>query len=267
MMGIPMDIDMKLGWEKDTLEKPEPCHFLTSKKRKLSSDRKFNPLEAKKLDKARVQVISSLSKDFGKFSLKTTQTEENIFLPVRRRENSEIKEIKDLIPVKHEKSVIKKEESVKIAEKKSNWFLSFLITIIKFLPRLPNIILHYIYVLYTTLLFCTLIYFIISGTFIIKNDIQTKINARRIQIRSLIERSKYNYNINKCHPSTRVPALQDLCETWECQMNSCINSVEILRIIGEVLGEVIDAFVSKVSFKTVLTVGILMSIYMFFRRK
>lgn len=112
-----------------------------------------------------------------------------------------------------------------------------------------------------------MLYLFFTSVYILQKDVSHRIIERRNALKSLIEQSKINYNLNKCDPSTRVPALQKLCTKWECQMKRSVDSVEISRIVAQVLGEVLDAFVKSIGFKTLGYIIIIFIVYLYFRKR
>lgn len=112
-----------------------------------------------------------------------------------------------------------------------------------------------------------LLYLLLSIVYMLHKDITARIEQRKKEIKALIKKSTYHYTVNKCHPDTRVPALQSLCSKWECEMNRNIESVEIINIFGRVVGDFIDTFVNKLSYKTIGSFAFFLIIYRMFRRR
>ena len=58
------------------------------------------------------------------------------------------------------------------------------------------------------------------------------------------------YSINRCHPDTRVPALDLQCKQWEHCMSSQLE-VAGWRILAECMADFVEAFVGNVSYKSI----------------
>lgn len=100
----------------------------------------------------------------------------------------------------------------------------------------------------------------------IQGDIRHKITDKRMRIEQEINETEKLYKINKCDPSTRVPAMEDLCNRWECVIKNGYGSVGYTRIIAEVFGDVIDGFVRKFSIRSSLVMGFFFIIFLVFRK-
>lgn len=94
-----------------------------------------------------------------------------------------------------------------------------------------------------------------------------KIRDRRFELEKIIEDAKMNYKINLCDPSTRVPALENVCNKWECTIKNGNGSIKYTTVFFEVFGEVIDGFVGKFSLRSSAIVGIFLIIFLKFRTK
>jgi hypothetical protein len=65
------------------------------------------------------------------------------------------------------------------------------------------------------------------------------------------------YAINRCLPTTRVPALDKVCKEWEVCMNSPLE-VSRWRVLAECMAEVIEGFVGNVSYKSIVLISLLL---------
>lgn len=112
-----------------------------------------------------------------------------------------------------------------------------------------------------------ILYLFLSSVYILQKDISHKIVERRNAIKALVQQGSYNYYVNKCEPHQRVPALQKMCSKWECQMSRSIDSVEITRIVAEVVGEFLNSFVERIGVKTLVYGLVIFIVYLYFKRK
>lgn len=131
----------------------------------------------------------------------------------------------------------------------------------------PVILIKAIPSIISTTFLLLLLYLFLTSIYIVQKDIQHRIMERRNAIESLVKTSKYNYFLNKCEPSQRVPALQKLCSKWECEMNRSVDSVEICRIVAEVLGEFVDSFVGRIGLKTLGYALVVFIVYLYMQRR
>ncbi|KAF7683377.1 Nucleus export protein BRR6 [Astathelohania contejeani] len=133
----------------------------------------------------------------------------------------------------------------------SNVFSSSSKTNQSFFIDFPLIMIRYLHLLLNFIVIFLLSYILISLVLMLKNDIKYKIDNSKQVLRGIIEESRRKYMENRCDPSTRPPALRKQCMEWECMMNRNENSIEMSKIMMEVVGELVDGFIQKVSYKSV----------------
>ncbi|WUR03583.1 nucleus export protein [Vairimorpha necatrix] len=109
-----------------------------------------------------------------------------------------------------------------------------------------------------------ILYLIFQLFFFLQRDILRKISIKKYELDKLIEEALTNYKINKCSKSTRVPALNDICNKWECVINN--GSIKYTNVIFEVIGDVCSGFIDEVSWKSIGVVSIFLIIYLKFRK-
>ena len=93
-------------------------------------------------------------------------------------------------------------------------------------------------------------------------DILHKISQKRQIINQTINEAKYNYQINKCDPITRVPALESQCTQWDNTIRNGFTTLSYTTIVVEMIAECIDNFISNMAYKTLITIAILIICYL-----
>ncbi|KAK6089291.1 hypothetical protein P3W45_001699 [Vairimorpha bombi] len=73
-----------------------------------------------------------------------------------------------------------------------------------------------------------------------------------------------NYKINMCDKSTRVPAMNKMCSEWECVIEN--GNIKYTSVLFEVMGDVCNGFIDRVSWKSILVLSVFFIIYLKFRR-
>ncbi|TRY52226.1 Brl1/Brr6 domain containing protein [Cryptosporidium tyzzeri] len=102
------------------------------------------------------------------------------------------------------------------------------------------------------IVFITL-YIIFGIIFVIKNDIESKIQISITNILDEMNLCSKHYVDNKCHPEQRVPAMESKCTEWERCMSQ--NPTIIARksiFTAQIIGEIINTFLDQISFKSAL---------------
>jgi hypothetical protein len=100
-----------------------------------------------------------------------------------------------------------------------------------------------------------------------QRDIGHRIRDRKIQIEHEVAEARASYEINRCDPRTRVPALEKACNEWECIVKNGYGSVGYTRIIMDVIGDVLDSFIRKFSIRSSLILGFFFALFLLCRRK
>lgn len=148
----------------------------------------------------------------------------------------------------------------KLATKKAKWIYAINVS------RLPMTVIGYLHLVLNFVVIgfvCYVIMYVLIG---LERDIRYKIINRRTQIQHQIEEAKAFYKVNKCDPATRVPAIEDLCNKWECVIKNGYWSIGYTRIIAEVFGDFMDGFIRKFSIRSSLTIGFFFVLFLMFRR-
>ncbi|CAO3592525.1 unnamed protein product [Absidia cylindrospora] len=85
-----------------------------------------------------------------------------------------------------------------------------------------------------------------------------------------IQSCAHQYQINMCHPETRVPALDQKCDYWLMCSNRIPSHVTKAKVSAETLAEIFNSFFDALSYKTMffftfLTIGYLVASSFSFR--
>ncbi|KAI7877854.1 hypothetical protein K492DRAFT_180374 [Lichtheimia hyalospora FSU 10163] len=85
--------------------------------------------------------------------------------------------------------------------------------------RIPANWAMYIPIAYNALVALPILYIVFSVVWTFSNDFQLKSEEHQAGILQQVASCAKNYEINQCHPSSRVPALEDKCNYWETCLN------------------------------------------------
>ncbi|KAK6589670.1 hypothetical protein RS030_1128 [Cryptosporidium xiaoi] len=99
----------------------------------------------------------------------------------------------------------------------------------------------------------TTLYIIFGVIFVIKNDIESKIQISTTNIIEEMSLCSKQYIDNKCQPDLRVPAMESKCNEWERCMSQ--NPTIIARksiFTAQIIGEILNTFFDQISFKSAL---------------
>ncbi|ORD96773.1 BRR6 [Hepatospora eriocheir] len=154
------------------------------------------------------------------------------------KENKEIKVIEEIKEIKE----IKEESKDLVLYKNNN------LRIIKKIYFDPLIIIPYIYLVFHTIIISVLLYLILHLLIFFRKDILGKILIRRSELEDKISSAKHNYEINRCDPLTRVPAINDLCNEWDRTIKAQLNVMNYTVMVLELFGECFNGFINKISY-------------------
>lgn len=130
----------------------------------------------------------------------------------------------------------------------------------------PYTLIGYTHVLLNLFITASFIYIVGFFIYFLKIDVLYKINEKREIMKGVVNNVRQKYIINKCDPSTRVPALQEQCAEWENIIKNGFSALNYTKIIIELVATSIDEFVSKITYKTLFTLAFLMLFYLRYRK-
>ncbi|KAI9315184.1 Di-sulfide bridge nucleocytoplasmic transport domain-containing protein [Dichotomocladium elegans] len=115
----------------------------------------------------------------------------------------------------------------------------------------------YLPLAYNMVLLLPLVYILFFLVYMFHHDFQMKTKAHQAAILQDVLTCGKNYEINQCHPSTRVPALEAQCQAWEICASQNPTMISRSVILGEMMGEALNSFIDPISFKAVIFYSIL----------
>ncbi|KAL7311663.1 hypothetical protein PS15m_009397 [Mucor circinelloides] len=104
---------------------------------------------------------------------------------------------------------------------------------------------------YSVVFFCCLYvgYHVVSN---LHHDMISKIESYESDLLSDQMYCREQYNINRCGPDTRLPAVKGLCRSWEqCMIRPF--SVGKTKVLAEVIGDTANGFSEVLSLRTMVT--------------
>ncbi|OII72677.1 uncharacterized protein cubi_01627 [Cryptosporidium ubiquitum] len=110
---------------------------------------------------------------------------------------------------------------------------------------------EFIRLIFNIIIVLITLYIIFGIIFVIKNDIESKIQISITNILDEMNICSKHYVDNKCQPEQRVPAMESKCTEWERCMSQ--NPTIIARksiFTAQIIGEIINTFFDQISFKS-----------------
>lgn len=129
------------------------------------------------------------------------------------------------------------------------------------------VIIGFIHILMNVFMLGVLTYTVGYVLYFATVDITYKIKENRESISIAIEEAKKQYKINRCDPTTRVPALEKQCSEWNYLISNGFNGIKYTKIVVEMLADVLDGFVSKFKLRNIFTLTLIFVVYLMFRNK
>lgn len=121
-----------------------------------------------------------------------------------------------------------------------------------YFKELPLVFSQWIHFLYTTSYILLVLYIMFQMVNGIYSDYQLKLQWFQNEILLENQRCSKNFQLNKCDPETRVPAVEDVCQAWEhCMLRDPLK-VASTKITASVFAEILEEFVQNVSYKSIV---------------
>lgn len=122
------------------------------------------------------------------------------------------------------------------------------------------------HVLLNAFIIGALIYSIAHLLYFARIDISYKIAQKKEEVRVAVDEAKRLYVLNRCDPTTRVPAMESQCGQWECLIGNGLSGIRYMRIVAEMFADILDGFVGKFSIKSLAVIVVMVAVYLVFRR-
>ena len=131
-------------------------------------------------------------------------------------------------------------------------FIPSVFTFIEKHPNLPHILSYYAQFLLNTFLVFFLMYLVYSFWSTIRSDVDLR--SREVATETLAEMAvcAREYKENRCDRSSRVPAMEAVCENWEKCMKQDPTKVGRAKVSAYTFAEILNNFVEPISIKTMV---------------
>lgn len=120
----------------------------------------------------------------------------------------------------------------------------------------------FLHFLFNLIIIISFGFLIISFFYIIREEFRVKIEKEKQKLLMIREESLYNYRINRCE--LEIPYMKLKCLEWE--KNSKNDEIQVGKLFVESIGEMVDTFVQRISWKAFILLGIIIIIYMLIHR-
>lgn len=131
----------------------------------------------------------------------------------------------------------------------------------------PASIIAMLHVFLNFFLISVIVYSVCYVIYFAKIDISYKIGMKTEEARARIEEAKRLYALNKCDPTTRVPALELQCGQWDCLIKRGFSGIKYTKIVAELLADIADGFVGRFKLRNLAVILFFVSVCLIFRRK
>lgn len=133
-------------------------------------------------------------------------------------------------------------------DSKQHWIASFF-TFIAQHPTVPHILSFYAQLLFNVALLGSCLYLIYCFWSAVQGDVEKRSWEAQIVVMAEMAACAEQYNANKCDPTTRVRALEALCENWALCMKQDPSKVKRAQVGAQTFAEIFNAFVEAISYK------------------
>ncbi|KAJ7589638.1 Di-sulfide bridge nucleocytoplasmic transport domain-containing protein [Mycena floridula] len=94
------------------------------------------------------------------------------------------------------------------------------------------------------------IYLLLLFIVTVQRDVQSRVSQYQSQAIQEIALCTHHWTTNNCQQP--IPAMLEVCAEWETCRSRDVTGVGRAKVVGEVVGEVLDAFVVSISWKTLV---------------
>lgn len=128
-------------------------------------------------------------------------------------------------------------------------------------PHTPYILSLYFQLVVNIILWSFMIYFIYLAITTIRSDINLKVDEFTIKVLDEIAKCSKEFSRNKCHLPDRPSIMDEECDQLERCQNQDPTKIARLKVTIELIAEIINAFVNRLSYKSLF---IMMSMLVIF---
>ena len=141
-------------------------------------------------------------------------------------------------------------------EKKPHW-ISSLFTFIGQHPTVPHILSFYAQLLFNLFLLCGCVYLIYCFWSAVQGDVDKKSHEATAEVMAEMAACAEYYTMNRCDRSTRLPALETVCENWAKCMKRDPERIGRAKVSAHTFAEIFNSFVEPISYKAMIFTFIL----------
>ena len=110
----------------------------------------------------------------------------------------------------------------------------------------------YLQLAFNAFLISIVVYLVVQFFLTVKRDVDIKVENQMTEILNEIAHCSKQYIENRCHPETRVPAMEKACMAWEVCMNRDPAVVGRAKVSAITFAEILNSFVEPISIKTMM---------------
>ncbi|KAJ9111130.1 hypothetical protein QFC19_001329 [Naganishia cerealis] len=129
--------------------------------------------------------------------------------------------------------------------------------------EVPYILLGYLQFVFNASIVGVCLYLVLMFIWTIRNDVKERMATYSSEILQEISTCTNLYLVNRCEPSTRIPAMETSCLEWEHCMNRDPTVVGHAKVGAEMFAGVISGFVDELSWKTIFFLLCTMTCFVF----
>ncbi|KAK5135238.1 hypothetical protein LTR08_005488 [Meristemomyces frigidus] len=141
------------------------------------------------------------------------------------------------------------QSQVFIEQEKKPFWLSSLFTFIAQHPTVPHILSWYAQLAFNMFLLCGCAYLFYCFWSAVQGDVDKKSHEAMADIMAEMAVCAEHYTQNRCERTTRVPAMETVCENWSKCMNRDPARVGRAKVSAHTFAEIFNSFVEPISYK------------------
>lgn len=136
-------------------------------------------------------------------------------------------------------------------ESKPHWLGSFF-TFIAQHPTVPHVLSFYAQLAFNMFLLGGCAYLIYCFWSAVQGDVDKKAHEAMVDILAEMAACAEQYTVNKCDPTTRIPAMATVCDNWRKCMERDATRVGRAKVSAHTFAEIFNSFVEPISYKAMI---------------
>ncbi|KAF7703810.1 hypothetical protein CDIK_0165 [Cucumispora dikerogammari] len=120
----------------------------------------------------------------------------------------------------------------------------------------------FLHFLFNFIIIISFAFLLASFFYIIREEFRVKVYKEKQKLQMIREEAAYNYRINRC--DIEIPFMKNQCLAWKRASEN--DEIQVGKLFVDSIGEMVDTFIQRISWKAFILLAIIGVIYIFINR-